>query len=245
MRRFFVAPELLQDDSFALLAEILQHLKVLRIPQGGRIELFDGQGRLAQGIITELDKSGGRIVIEQRSRCPAEPLSLRLIQGLPKGNKMDLVLQKGTELGITRFSPVYCRNGDVILPPGRLDGRTDRWRKIIREAARQSGRCHLPRLDEPVALESLLPRLEEELRLVPWEQAAVPLQDRLQGKPPQSASFLIGPEGGLTAPEVDLAMRNGFLAVSLGPRILRSETAGIAVASVLQYLFGDLGSGSQ
>jgi 16S rRNA (uracil1498-N3)-methyltransferase len=99
-----------------------------------------------------------------------------------------------------------------------------------------------PHLDEPVALKDLWPQINEELLLVPWEEGVEPLQKRLTGPVPRSVAFLIGPEGGLTADEVEQAGQAGFQTVSLGPRILRSETAGIAVASILQYLFGDLGS---
>jgi 16S rRNA (uracil1498-N3)-methyltransferase len=242
MRRFFAAPELLRQATFALPSDILQHLKVLRIAAGERIELFDGCGQQATALITSLEKSTAQVTIEQRRQAPAPPLALRLLQGIPKGSKMDLLLQKGTELGISRFSPVYCKHGDVSIAPQRLAGRSDRWHKIIREAARQSGRSHLPRLDPPDQLANLLPQVREELRLVPWEQGSVPLQDLLQDATPQSIACLIGPEGGLTAAEVDLAEANGFRPVTLGPRILRSETAGIAVASILLYLFGDLGS---
>lgn len=242
MRRFFLQPEALCHDSVVLPEEIRRHLRVLRLAPGERIELFDGQGQRVQARITRLEKTGGEAAVECRRQDPLPRLAVRLIQGLPKGSKLDLVLQKGTELGISRFSPVYCRHGDIVAPPQRRDGRRERWEKIIQEAARQSGRSHLPVLDQPVALDELLPRIDEDLRLVPWEQASEPLHNRLQGQAPRSIAFLIGPEGGLSADEVALAGRCGFVPVSLGPRILRSETAGIAVASILQYLFGDLGS---
>jgi len=242
MRRFFLPPDLLQREDVCLPADLLQHLKVLRISVGERIELFDGRGQRVQALITELHKSSGQARVEQRRQEPRPPLALRLIQGIPKGSKIDLVLQKGTELGISRFSPVYCQHGDVTLAAERLAGRNERWQKIIQEAARQSGRCHLPQLDEPVALDTLLPRVEDDMLLVAWEQAAEPLYDKLRNKRPQGITFLIGPEGGLAGEEVAMARDVGFQTVSLGPRILRSETAGIAVASILQYLFGDLGS---
>jgi len=242
MRRFFLPPDLLQHEDVCLPAELLQHLKVLRISVGERIELFDGRGQRVQALITGLHKSSGQARVEQRRQEPRPPLALRLIQGIPKGSKIDLVLQKGTELGISRFSPVYCQHGDVKPAADRLAGRSERWQKITREAARQSGRCHLPQLDEPIALGTLLPRVEDEVLLVPWEQGGEPLHDHLQNKRPRGITFLIGPEGGLADDEVALARDFGFQAVSLGPRILRSETAGIAVASILQYLFGDLGS---
>jgi 16S rRNA (uracil1498-N3)-methyltransferase len=242
MRRFYVTPELLQREHLELPAETVQHLKVLRLVPGDRIELFDGCGGLAGGVITALQKTHGQVTLLERRQAAPEPLALRLIQGIPKAHKMDLILQKGTELGITRFTPVYCRNGDVVPAGNRSSGRTARWQKILQEAARQAGRAYLPHLDEPVALKDLWPQINEELLLVPWEEGVEPLQKRLTGPAPRSVAFLIGPEGGLTADEVEQASQAGFQTVSLGPRILRSETAGIAVASILQYLFGDLGS---
>lgn len=242
MRRFFLEPELLCHDPIVLPEEIRHHLKVLRLAPGERIELFDGRGQRLEVRITRLEKNRAEAAVEFRCRDPLPQLALRLIQGIPKGSKLDLVLQKGTELGISRFSPVYCRHGDVVPPPQRRAGRRERWAKILQEAARQSGRSHLPELDQPVTLDELLPQVDEELRLVPWERATTPLRDRLQGLAPISVAVLIGPEGGLGVDEVALAGRYGFQPVTLGPRILRSETAGIAVASVLQYLFGDLGS---
>jgi len=156
---------------------------------------------------------------------------------------MDLVLQKGTELGITRFTPVFCRNGDVQLPHERLAARTERWQKIVQEAARQCRRERLPQVDSPLPLSEALAACTGTLRLLPWEMEARPLRTALEGAASTSIAVLIGPEGGFTAEEASRAETAGFLTVSLGQRILRSETAGLAVASILQYLFGDLGSG--
>lgn len=242
MRRFHVASELLALEHFELPADLARHLKVLRIAAGDRIELFDGAGRLAEALVTEARKDGYRVSIQLRSDAQPDPFSLRLIQGIPKGAKMDLVLQKGTELGISRFSPVYCRNGDVKPGTNQLSGRSARWLKIVQEAARQSRRPFVPQLDQAVELAELLPTVTDELLLVPWEQGSVPLQQHLQQQRFNSVSVLIGPEGGFTSEEIGLAEKAGFKPVTLGPRILRSETAGIAVASVLQYLFGNFGS---
>jgi len=241
MRRFFAPPELMTGERIELPADILQHIKVLRLAVGAQIELLDGEGQLLLCRLEQLQKSAGLARVEKRLQLPEQQLQLQLLQGIPKGSKLELVLQKGTELGITRFTPVYCHNGDV-RPSGRQAGKQERWSRIVREAARQSQQGRLPRVDEPQDLVAALNSCSAGLRLFPWERAARPLQKALPALPPASVALLIGPEGGFTEREAEQAAHAGFEPVSLGGRILRSETAGIAVASIIQYLFGDLGA---
>jgi len=220
----------------------LQHIRVLRLATGAPIELLDGQGLLLRCRLEQLQKHRGLARVEERRRLPEQALQLQLLQGIPKGSKLELVLQKGTELGVTRFSPVYCRYGDVRPPAGRQSDKRERWERIAREAARQSRRDRVPQVDEPVPLAAALASCSATLRLFPWERASRPLQQVLQAAPPASIAMLIGPEGGFCDQEAEQATAAGFIPVSLGSRILRSETAGIAVAAILQYLFGDFGS---
>lgn len=242
MRRFFAPPELLTGDLIELPADILQHLKVLRLSAGAEIELLDGAGLLLRCRLELLEKQRGLARVKERRQLPEQPLRLQLLQGIPKGSKLELVLQKGTELGITRFSPVYCRFGDVHPAARRRNDKRERWQRIVREASRQCRRDRLPQIDEPVPLAGALAACDAELRIFPWERATRPLQEVFQLPSATSLAMLIGPEGGISAEEADQAVAAGFIPVSLGPRILRSETAGIAVAAVIQYLFGDLGS---
>jgi 16S rRNA (uracil1498-N3)-methyltransferase len=153
---------------------------------------------------------------------------------------MDLILQKGTELGITAFSPVIADRTIPLLPSGREEQRLRRWEHIIREAARQCRRPLLPRLNSPQPLATALTSTEEELRLMLWEEGNCPLAKVLPVERPRNAAILVGPEGGFSQQEADAAKSSGFIPVGIGPRILRSETAGFAVAAILQFTYGDL-----
>jgi 16S rRNA (uracil1498-N3)-methyltransferase len=133
----------------------------------------------------------------------------------------------------------------VAVPPAvRGAKRLERWERIVREAAGQCRRSHLPRLVPPQPFAAALAACDEELRLLLWEEESRPLAEVLPPAPPRSVALLIGPEGGLTVAEVAAARAAGFVPVRLGPRILRTETAGLAAAAVLQYLYGDLGTGA-
>jgi 16S rRNA (uracil1498-N3)-methyltransferase len=170
-----------------------------------------------------------------RSTATENPCPLRLLQALPKGDKFDLVLQKGTELGITVFQPLLsCRT------LARTDtSRRARWQRIVSEAARQSRRPQMPRLEPLCPLAEALQTVDEPLRLVLWEESARPLREVLPTAAPAAVALLVGPEGGLAADEIATVKAAGFLPVHLGPRILRTETAGLAVAAILQFLYGD------
>jgi len=237
MRRFFVPPELLSAGEFDLPEETLRHMQVLRLQPGMEVELLDGRGACCSCEILALERKRGTARVKNCRQVSEKALPLTLFQGLPKGDKFDLILQKGTELGLSRFVPTLCER---CQPSGR--GRPQRWQRIMSEAARQSRRMLLPRLDETTPLAEALTACDHELKLVPWEQSATPLAEVLPSQPPRDAAILVGPEGGLTSGEVEFAMRRGFRPVSLGERILRTETAGFAVAGILQYLYGDLGN---
>ncbi|MDT8420510.1 MAG: 16S rRNA (uracil(1498)-N(3))-methyltransferase [Desulfuromonadales bacterium] len=174
----------------------------------------------------------------------APPLQVELVQGTAKGDKLELVLQKGTELGVNHF--IICPTERSIgrFKQDRLPGKAERWQRIIQEAARQCGQSFLPALTIVESLGDALSACSGEQRLVLWEQAETPLPSLLEGKKPATVSLLVGPEGGLTENEVELAHSSGFNNVRLGPRILRTETAGLAIVSILQYLYGDLASGA-
>lgn len=242
MHRFFVAPELLKGEEIVLPSEVLHHLCVLRLRGGEEILLLDGSGLLCRCRIASLGKRGGTAHVTQRWREEESAFPVTLLQGVPKGDKMDLILQKGTELGIARFVPVLT--GRSIPAPGgsREGGRLERWGRIVREAARQCRRPRLPALDPPVAMAEALADRREELRLFLWEEESRPLAAVLPEIPPRDAVVLVGPEGGFSCEEAKAAVRGGFLPVRLGPRILRSETAGFVVASILQHRYGDLGA---
>jgi len=236
MRRFFLDPNLLTEDQVDLPGETLKHLRVLRLSVGDRIELLDGSGQVATARIEILNRQNAQVRIVNRRQEKELALPVTLLQGLPKADKFDLILQKGTELGIRRFVPVLTQR----CQPDGGKRRLDRWQRIAREAARQSGRFRLPELEEPVPLAQALAREEGDLKLVAWEQAITPLNQGLADRRPQGVVLLVGPEGGFAPEEVALAQRFDYLPISLGPRILRTETAGFVLAGILQYVYGDL-----
>jgi len=241
MRRFFVSPQALEQNPIPLAGEVLHHLRsVLRLGPGQEILLLDGEGSLCCCRIEALGKDSGAARVLRRWHEDESAVPLRLIQALPKGDKLGLVLQKGTELGVATFAPVVTERSIARPAKERADKQLSRWRRIIQEAARQSLRPRLPRLCTPAPLSRVLAETDEELRLMLWEEGSRPLDEALPTTPPRSVALLVGPEGGLTGQEADLAVASGFSAVRLGPRILRTETAGFAATAILQYLYGDL-----
>jgi 16S rRNA (uracil1498-N3)-methyltransferase len=236
LHRFFVPTDSMSGDGVAIAGEPLHHLRtVLRLGPGTEVLLLDGQGSCCRVRLDTVGREQARATVLARWTVAEHPCPLRLLQALPKGDKFDLILQKGTELGITVFQPVL--SGRSML---RQDtGRSTRWQRIVREAARQSRRPRLPILEPLRALPEALAWVDEPLRLVLWEESARPLQEVLPPQAPAGVALLVGPEGGLAADEVATVRAGGFLPVHLGPRILRTETAGLAVAAVLQFLYGD------
>lgn len=237
MHRFFISSDDLKDEEIHLPEDILHHLSVLRLREGEEILLLDGAGEHCRCRITSLQRKRGTVRVTGRWREKENSFPITLLQGIPKGDKMDLVLQKGTELGVCRFLPVVT--GRSIAS---AEGRRGRWERIVSEAARQCRRPLLPEILPPQPLSSALLACSEELRLMVWEEESRPLAACLPGRPPRDAVILVGPEGGFSAAEAELARKAGFVPAGLGPRILRSETAGFAVASILQFLYGDLGA---
>ncbi|MGE4542743.1 MAG: 16S rRNA (uracil(1498)-N(3))-methyltransferase [Pedobacter sp.] len=242
MHRFFVAAEALQADNIDLPEEILRHIAVLRLARGEEILLLDGHGNLCHCRIDQLDRKRGAVVVLSRHSECEKVFPIELMQALPKADKMDLVLQKGTELGINRFTPLQTSRSVPRLANQREEQRRQRWLRIIREAARQCRRPLLPELGEICTLDEALANCHSELRLMLWEEGSQPLETTLPEKAPSGATVLIGPEGGFSEQEAEIARRHGFIPVLFGPRILRSETAGFAAATILQYRYGDLGA---
>ncbi|APG24666.1 16S rRNA (uracil(1498)-N(3))-methyltransferase [Syntrophotalea acetylenica] len=241
MHRFFITPEALRGEQVTLTEEIVHHLVVLRLSEGAEIVLLDGLGTLCHCRLTGLAKKTGTATVLVRSKEIERSFPIELIQALPKADKMDLILQKGTELGVTRFLPVQTNRSVPRLEPKREEQRRQRWLRIIREAARQCRRPLLPQLAPLATLDSALAGCQSALRLMLWEEGSHALESVLPQQIPAGAAVLIGPEGGFSSEEVAVARRFGFVPVRFGPRILRSETAGFAAATILQYRYGDLG----
>jgi len=246
MRRFFVDPGLLEQRSGVISGETCRHIAtVLRLKPGETILLADGQGREAAARITALDKDGVKVEIEPpRSPAPGDGTArITLYQGMPKGDKLDLILQKCTELGVDRIVPFVAARSVARLAGERLDKKVQRWEKIVLEAARQSGRSRIPSIGFAKGLRPALAEDGSALKLLLWEDEREQGLRQLLERAGKSASVavIIGPEGGLTEQEAAGAIAAGFMPVTLGRRILRTETAGPAVLAILQYVLGDMG----
>jgi 16S rRNA (uracil1498-N3)-methyltransferase len=236
----------LQGDSAVISGELCRHLAtVLRLKSGDVIRLADGAGREATATITLVTREGVHVDLVPlgiEATVSTAPL-ITLYQGLPKGEKLELILQKCTELGVGTIVPFMAERSIARLEGEKREKRIARWQKIALEAARQSGRETVPRVDFKPDLRGVLQGDTSSLRLLLWED------ERDQGlrsllastARPDTISVIIGPEGGLTEAEAAMAMAAGYRPATLGKRILRTETAGLAVVSILQYLWGDLG----
>ena len=248
MDRFFVAPDALQGDTAALDRELSHRLRhVLRLRRGDRIILVDGRGCEYEAVLEDVSGPTVRVAVLSRHEGLPEPQArVVLYQSIIKGDRFDWVLEKGTEIGVAKFVPLVSHRGVVRPRTGRVE-RRERWRRIVTEAAEQCGRSHLPDLAPAVSLSDALESAEG-LRLLPWEgERQTTLRQALRqavgkGKKTPVISIFVGPEGGFARQEVDRAVDLGALTVSLGPRILRSETAGVVAAAAALYELGEFGA---
>lgn len=247
-RRFTIAPEQRRGDQVTFSREESRHLaRVLRLAAGDTVVAVDGSGQdytvRLESIATEVTGT----IVGVAAHDTESPFSITLVQGLPKGDKLEAVIRAATELGVARIAPAATARAVVRLDPARAEARRSRWERVAREAAKQCGRSRLPTIDAPRPLADCLadPAAPDTLRLCFWEEEAAPLAEVLEAlaAPPAAAVAVVGPEGGLTAGEVELARREGWRVVGFGPRLLRTETAGPAVIAALQFHFGDLGRG--
>ena len=243
MHRFYADPSRSRDGLAFLSQEDIRHaLTVLRLKPGQHVEIVMGSRRW-EGVLDNPD--GREISVRILSPLPSTEsgIFMTLFQGLPKADKMDLIVQKATELGVSRIVPVQMKR--CVSRPDQKDmiRKLERWRKISREAGKQSGRCVIPEITGPVALSSLpdCGRLPE-INIVPWEEASGygPLAFRNDHPAPASLGILIGPEGGIEKDEIDLLRSAGFVPVTLGKRILRTETAGLAAVAAFMGLYGEM-----
>lgn len=212
---------------------------VLRLKRGAELTLFNGTDQEFAAVVTEAHREQVCLQLgESRERSVESPLNLHLAMGISRGERMDLVIQKAVELGVTRITPLFTEHCVVRLDETRRGNRTAHWQKIIHGACEQSGRNRIPRLDEPQRLEDFLQhRPQTGLFFDPLGKTGL---SGLQ-KPEGSLTLLAGPEGGFAGHERESAREAGYIPVRLGPRILRTETAAIAALTAVQCLWGDLG----
>jgi len=224
--------------------EVRHIRKVLRLKRGDEIVVFNGSGKEYGGTIVEEGPSSVVIMIQNIFSSKTESqLEITLAQSLLKGDKMDYLIQKATELGAKEIIPFFSSRSVPLLEKSRRLKRYHRWERIAVEASKQCGRGVVLKI-EPLQdySEILRTASPDSLRLILWEREGVRLKEALErSKEKTKIFFIIGPEGGLSEEEVDQAKRNGFTPVTLGRRILRSETASLCLVSILQYEWGDMG----
>jgi 16S rRNA (uracil1498-N3)-methyltransferase len=220
----------------------LRLLRVLRLGVGDPCVLFNGDGNDYPAVLRSTARRIAEFeVLSLQPVHNESPLRLELVQGIARGEKMDLILQKATELGVVAIHPVFTERTEVRLDAERMDKRVQHWRGVIEAACEQSGRARLPALTAPRSLaEHLAADGGEALRLVLDPHQGVRVSE-LTVAPALSVVLLVGPEGGLGERDLMATRQAGFRGMRLGPRILRTETAGLAALAALQTRFGDMG----
>jgi 16S rRNA (uracil1498-N3)-methyltransferase len=267
MPQFFLPPQALKDKTFCLTGPEAYHIiKVLRYHAGQSLVLFDGKGGRFEAVIKAIGDDGsvsGALTGTLHGTEDRKPAEIRLYQGLLKSSHWDWVLEKGTELGVASFIPVTTPRTVVLLHEAeRVKAKAERWGRVVMAAAKQCGRADLPSVKEPVQFREAIkaatlkpedgaPQMPKALTLLAWEglngataceTARLNLReaDQSRGSEKMTVNLFVGPEGGFTEEEVELAESLGAFIFGLGPRTLRAETAALAAVSLIQYEFGSL-----
>jgi 16S rRNA (uracil1498-N3)-methyltransferase len=236
--RIYTPETLTLNSRLDLEAQASTHLvKVLRLKEGAEIRLFNGDGCEYLACLTVAGKKNAQVEITQVLSTESKiSFPLHLGQVVSKGDRMDFTIQKATELGITDITPLWSERCDVRLKGERLEKKMEHWKKVAISACEQSGRNIIPTIHPAMTYHEWATSIESDVKLVLHTRDQKPLADL---KAPTSVALLVGPEGGITDEEVELCIQQGFTGLTLGPRILRTETAALAALSLFQYLWGD------
>jgi len=245
MPRFYVSQPHIEKDMLRIEGNEVKHIRrVLRLKAGDEIVVFDGSTKEYAGMIVEDRPSSVVIRIDSiLSSGKESPLEITLAQSVLKGEKMDYLIQKATELGVKEIIPFFSSRSVPQLEKSKSLRRHHRWEKIAIEASKQCGRGVIPKIevlqDYSEMLQNIPPNF---LRLILWEKEGTRVKEALAGSGEKiKIFFIVGPEGGLSQEEVNLSREKGFIPITLGKRILRSETASLSLLSILQYEWGDIG----
>ncbi|HVE44843.1 MAG TPA: 16S rRNA (uracil(1498)-N(3))-methyltransferase [Gammaproteobacteria bacterium] len=215
-------------------------IHVLRIKPGDTITLFNGEGLVCEACIKQIMKKQVQVEVQHCMKEDVKPcLTLTLAQGIARGDKMDFIIQKAVELGVNKIVPLFTERCTVKLDKDREAKRLAHWQAIVIGACEQSGRNTLPQIVSAMTLADYVTSEKVDCGILLSPSASVKLSACALGET-RSISLIIGPEGGLSQAEINLAVKEKYIAVQLGPRILRTETAGIVALTVLQYQYGDL-----
>jgi 16S rRNA (uracil1498-N3)-methyltransferase len=247
MPQFYLPPPWETQKPHPIPSELLHHLRVRRISEGEVIPIFDGQGQIASATLVRLGNKSGELAITavNQNTQSEPPYAITLAQGLAGGDKMDWVIEKAVETGASRIAPLQCERSVIKLTRNsdaeRAQKRLIHWRAITQAACEQCERTVLPLVEPVETIADYLARadadLKDALKLVFGTGEHPSLANTIAPLPAQDVILLIGPEGGFTPEEIGLAIKAGFQAVSLGKRILRTETAGIAAISTIHAIW--------
>ncbi len=237
--RFYCASLVPANSPMQLPDEVFRHaVQVLRMKPGALLNLFDGQGLEYQAQLEQVGKRQATVSLKQQIDTDNEsPLDILLMQGISRGERMDYAIQKAVELGVKRIMPVVTERCNVQLSGDRAEKRINHWQGVIISACEQSGRSYLPELLPITSIDAALENVNDACKLVLDPEA---IKSFSSVKKAQQIALLIGPEGGLSETEVQRANDVGFTGITLGPRILRTETASAAALAMVQAGWGDI-----
>ncbi|MBD8566561.1 16S rRNA (uracil(1498)-N(3))-methyltransferase [Oxalobacteraceae sp. CFBP 8763] len=234
MPRFYCPQSLVNGSTIELPEAVAHHLHVVRLQPGAALTLFNGEGGQYRATLVETGKRRATAVIDAHEAIEAEaPYPVTLAQGLPEGSKMDWIIEKAVELGVAAIQPLAAARSVVRLSGERLEKRHAHWHGVIAAASEQCGRNRLAQLLPMADVQPWLAASAGTTRILLSPRATESLAGWARANAPQAVTLLIGPEGGLTSQEEDTAVAAGALSLSMGPRVLRTETAGLAALAVL------------
>lgn len=246
MHKFFVKTDNIINDKINITNDDVRHItKVLRLKIGDSIQICDGNENEYICDIVEINKKSVICQIKEKFKNRNESnINIVLFQGLPKAQKMELIIQKGVEIGVKEFYPIITERVVVKTDGKDISNKLERWNRIAYEAAKQSNRGIIPTVNNLISFEEALDILKRfDLIVVPYEKEKSTSFKELfnESRDYKNIAVIIGPEGGFSEEEINIFIKNGFKPITLGPRILRTETAGLVASTILLYELSDIG----
>ncbi|MCU0599706.1 MAG: 16S rRNA (uracil(1498)-N(3))-methyltransferase [Desulfobacterales bacterium] len=246
MRRFLIHPSEIKKQSPLIQGSDVLHIrKVLRLKPGDRILLLDGEGNEYEAVIDGIFDDCIRVdIIKQYQSQTEPPIRIIVMQAFLKEKKMDMLIRALTEVGISAWMPVFTEHSIPRPDEKRQASRTERWKEIAKESIKQCRRSVPPEILSPATFhQAIHANMDADLKIIFWENEMLPLRGKIapDSKKISDIIILLGPEGGFSRKEIDLATSADFVGASLGPRILKAETASIAACVLIQHIYGDMG----
>jgi len=244
MNRFYHSKSININENIVMDDFAAHHaLKVMRLKNNDQLILFNGDGSDYTGQVINISKRQVEVSIKSKKNIGNESnLRVILLQALTSSEKMDLIIQKTTELGISEIQPIVCERSIVKIKKEKIEKKLSHWRQVSIAACEQCGRAKIPKIHEPENIIKYLERIiesDKETKIILSPESSESLSN-ITSSIKQNIKVLIGPEGDFTKQELDLSIQKGFSPIKIGPRILRTETAPISILSILQYKYGDI-----